>query len=220
MFSLCGGATGKNDALHRAVRGLAQPLREHCLSAWPQMVLSYLGGHAGNHGPASNRQFVLSRMHMRPAQESEPGRASGRGLLQKEPAATSGHLPRLAALSKPHHFCCELCCVLCCELSFAVGFAVSFAVSFAGRTSLGKQAGEGSCKKSQRPLLGSSTPTAPGGARPDEQDSEKQALQTLENISCTPRLASCDWARAATLKQYEEPPWWTREDLTDGAPKL
>ena len=38
--SLCGGATGKADALHRAVRVLKQPLQKHCLSAWPPMVLS------------------------------------------------------------------------------------------------------------------------------------------------------------------------------------
>ena len=31
-----------------------------------------------------------------------------------------------------------------------------------------------------------------GGARPDEQDSDKQALQTLENLPCAPRLENCD----------------------------
>ena len=61
--SLCGGATGKADALHRAVRVLKQPLQKHCLPAWPPMVLSYLECHTGNHGLASNRQFeVLCRM--------------------------------------------------------------------------------------------------------------------------------------------------------------
>ena len=28
------------------------------------------------------------------------------------------------------------------------------------------------------------------------------------------------WVRAATLEQSEEPPCWTREDQTDGAPEL
>ena len=63
ICSLCGGATGKADALHRAVRVLKQPLQKHCLPAWPPMVLSYLECHTGNHGLASNRQFeVLCRM--------------------------------------------------------------------------------------------------------------------------------------------------------------
>ena len=66
-MSFCGGATGKADALHRAVRVLKQPLQKHCLPAWPPMVLSYLECHTGNHGPASNKQFVLCRMHRRTA---------------------------------------------------------------------------------------------------------------------------------------------------------
>jgi hypothetical protein len=54
----------ENDALHRAVWVLVQSLQKHCLLARPPMVLSYLGDHTGNHGPAGNRQFVLFRMHM------------------------------------------------------------------------------------------------------------------------------------------------------------